>query len=583
MLTALRLRNFAIVDELELEFGAGLTAITGETGAGKSVLIDALGLILGGRGSERAIRGGAECAEIEARFDEVSHPAVLAALDERGLGLDGGALIVRRVIARNASQRRVYIANRLATQADLRAIVAPLVDLSSQHAHHGLLQRRNHLDVVDRFAGLTAEREAFSAAWHGWRTDSDRLAALEGARRERTERRDWLGFVARELREAQLVAGEARDLTAELRKAQAAEDLIRACLSASAALADDDGVGDRLGATVSSLSRLERFDSDLVPLVGRARDLQAWSCELAADLSRYAESLDLDQGRQQEISKRLGDLHDLLRKYGGSEEAALERLAEVEAELGRGDADDRELELLQNELPSQTADLHARGEVLHQGRVAAVGRLGTEVDVILHALGMTGASFATDISRRGGDPGPAGLDNARFLLAANTGESRAPLEEVASGGELSRVLLAIKRASVDIDPVPTCLYDEVDAGLSGSVGSVLGRYLAELGRRQQVIVISHLPQVAAAADRHLSVSKEHRDGRTISQVTELDAGGRIDELARMLGAADGSDGEAAATARAHARALLDGGAWTADGGQAGAPPRPPKRPGFGAS
>ena len=248
-------------------------------------------------------------------------------------------------------------------------------------------------------------------------------------------------------------------------------------------------------------------------------------------------------------------MHDLLRKYGGSEETALERLAAVEAELARGDADDRELEELQRAVPQQAKQLAALAGGLHERRAVAQARLADDVDAVMQALGMAGAAFRVELARREGEPGPVGFDAARFLLAANAGEAAAPLDEVASGGELSRVLLALKRACVEVDPVPTCLYDEVDAGLSGSIGSVLGRYLAELGRRQQVIVISHLPQVAAAAGRQLSVRKHERGGRTISEVVELDAAGRVEELSRMLGAHT-KDDDAAATARAHARALL---------------------------
>lgn len=552
MISAMHLRNFAIAASVDLEFGPGLTVITGETGAGKSILVDALGLLLGGRGHERVVRAGAEQAELEARFDAVRDADTLAALAERGIELDDGSLVVRRTIGRNGT-RRAWINGRMATGADLRAIVGPLVDLSTQHQQNRLLDRKAHLGILDRAAGLGDALAAYRDVWGRWRACRDEVHDLRTRIQKAAERSDYLRFCAAELEEAGLEPGETARLDAEVRKLRAGESLLRVASTALAALSDDGGARDILAGLPRELERSRRDDETLADFAGRVHDIIGLIDELASDLERYADSVGRDPARLAKAEERLDRLHALARKYGGNEAAMLERQVAIAEELRAGDIGEDRLHALERSLPALERAAIEAAAALTQARSAAAATLSAEVEAVIGALGMEKARFRVAIETvEGGLPGPDGLDKVQFLLQSNPGEPAQGLVEVASGGELSRVLLGLERAASRTGGAPSAVYDEVDAGLSGSTGIALGRFLAELGRHQQLLVISHLPQVAAAADQHLHVHKVEKDGRTESGVAHLDDAGRLRELARMLGAGDAATG----TALQHAGALL---------------------------
>jgi DNA repair protein RecN (Recombination protein N) len=582
MLTTLRIADFAILESAELHFGSGLTAITGETGAGKSILIDALSVVLGGRGSERAIRHGRDAAEIEAQFDGIVDPFVLAQLEELGIDASDGTLVLRRVLARTgksegqnpdgsvrsvekAGRSRCHVNGRLVTAQQLRAIAAPLCDLSSQHAQHRLLDRTTHLEVLDRFAGHLGLRQRHLAQHAAWRDARAQLVALTKRQADQSERLDYLRFVHEELRQMDVKPGEMEAVQVKVQRIQAGEKLAKAVAEASAIVGEDGGIRDLAARAARSLQRMAAVDPALRVFAERVGELQVLADELAHDLDQHGRHLDRDDRELGRLAERLDALHRAFRKHGGSEVALLARQLAVATELDTAAADLR-LHELGRDVERTGAELRAIAAELSERRTLAAVPLGERVAAVVQQLGMPAAEFRVALRTVTGDPGPTGVDEAEFQLRANRGESEGPLSVVASGGELSRVLLAVQRAISDAahehgtlersaePPALTCIYDEADAGLSGSTGLVLGRFLAEVAVRQQVVCISHLPQVAAAADVHVRVSKHEVDGRTRSQLEALDQPGRVAELARMLGTVEG-EGD---TALAHARRLLEG-------------------------
>ena len=560
MLSSLRIVDFAIIESSELHLTPGLTALTGETGAGKSILVDALALVLGGRGSEKAIRAGREQTEIEALFEGVSDPEVRLALAEAGLEDDGEALILRRILTR-AGRSRCYVNGRLVTQAQLRAIAARLCDLSSQHAQHRLLDGAYQLEILDRFAGLCpgedALRPRYDRAWSTWRAALATHNRLQEQAKARTDRLDWLRFVHDELTALALQPGETEAVQQKLIRLRAADQIARTLAESAHRCEEEGGVRDQAVRLSRGLVKLAGLDPKLAALAERADEIAALADELARDLNQAARHVERDDRELARLAERLDAILRAIKKHGGTESALLERQAATAREL---DADNTELALAEAARVEgkAAADVRELALALHKARLDQAPALAERIAATVQRLGMPAATLRVDVRARTSDaPGPLGLDAVDLLLRANTGEGEGKLSEVASGGELSRVLLAVRRASLDSAEavrLPVAIYDEVDAGLSGSTGLVLGQFLREVARRQQVIVISHLPQVAAAADSHVRVQKSETDGRTHSRLETLDSAGRLDELARMLGAA----GQTRASALEHARRLLAG-------------------------
>jgi len=555
VLTALRIADVAVLEAAELALGPGLTALTGETGAGKSILIEALALVLGGRASDRIIRAGKETAEIEAQFELVATPRLAALLSEMGVPECDGTLILRRSIGRGGA-RRCHVNGRLVTSAQLRDIGSLLVDLSSQHAQHRLLDRDTQLELLDRFAGCLDLRAQHAALWTKWRQLQAELAEAEKRQRDQAERLDYLRFVDAELKELAVRPGEFAEINQRIQRLRAAESLVKAAAEAAALLGDDSGARDQVARAVRVLLRFAQLDPALAALAERARELDALASDLAHDVIHYGRHVDRNERELEQASSRLDALHRAFRKHGGSEEALLARHKAVAAELDE-DAADLRIRGLTTATQHQSAQLQECGAELGQRRRAAINRLECEVTATIRGLGMPAAQLRVELSPLvGDDPGPFGNEQAELMLRANAGEAEGPLAAIASGGELSRVLLALQRACMGVAgedmATVTCIYDEADAGLSGSVGLTLGRFLADVATRQQVLCISHLPQVAAAADTHVVVQKREIAGRTRSELTVLLDDARTAELGRMLGATEG-EGD---TALAHARQLL---------------------------
>ncbi len=563
MLTALHIRDFAILEHAELPLGPGLTAITGETGAGKSILLDALGLVLGGRASDKFIRHGCELTEVEAQFEAVADPRVLLQLTELGLVLDDqGTLVLRRVVGKGAGKNRCWANGRLVTAAQLRQLAAPLVDLCAQHAQHRLLEPDAQLDLLDRFAGLQALRQRCEALHGAWRQVTDAIALAEARERADAERLDYLRFVHKDLTDINPADGEYANLQAKIQQLRAADQLAKAVHEAVQLIDGDGGAREQLARAARVLGKLEAVDPKVAELAAQTRELEALAGDLGFGLASHGRTLHRDDRELARLSERIDVLTRAMRKYGGSEAAMVERLQQVTAAL---DSDGATIQ--RHEWTRQQAQLRkdwiATADELAAARAVAAGPLAERIAAVVQQLGMPSAKLRLDLARHGDLPDARGWERATLHLRANLGEAEGPLAEVASGGELSRVLLAVQRALGDAawsqaqlghgaPQLPTAIYDEADAGLSGTTGIVLGRFLGEIGERQQVLCISHLPQVAAAADHHVQVVKREADGRTRSSLQVLRGEERVAELARMLGIVEGERD----TALAHARQLL---------------------------
>lgn len=562
MLTRLRIADFAILEAAELPLGPGLTAITGETGAGKSILLDALALVLGGRASDKIVRHGREFSEVEALFDEVVDPLVLAVLTDLGIPLDDqGALVLRRTVSKGVGKSRCWLNGRLVTAQQLKQVAAPLVDLSAQHAQHRLLEPAAHLELLDRFAGQGSLRQEVELTHGLWRATAAELEGLLTRQRQVADRLDYLRFLHKELLELGPKPGELAEIQARIKVLKANAQLLQVGAEVAALLEGDGGVGEQASRAARSLGRQAGIDDRLAALADRAKELEVLAGDLAFDVSAWQRSLPRDDRELGRLSERQDRLLRGLKKHGGTEEALLTKLQAIATELDQ-DTTVLRIDELERQLAKDHEHLHALSRELSARRLLAAPALAERIADVVRQLGMPSAQVRVDLTLRE-LAGATGLDEAELYLCANLGEAGGPLRQVASGGELSRILLAVQRALGDAAwsqaqlagggvHLPTAVYDEADAGLSGTTGLVLGRFLGEIGARQQVLCISHLPQVAAAADCHVQVVKRESGGRTRSELQVLDDAGRLEELARMLGSVEG-EGD---TALAHAGKLL---------------------------
>ncbi len=557
MLTCLRVRDFAIIDRLEVELGPGLNVVTGETGAGKSILIDALSLVLGARARPEVVRSGAESAEVEALFDLEGAPEVIARLEAAGIEVAGGdaggelgELVVRRVVQANG-RTRAYVNGRLATASQLAELAAGLADLSSQHEHHSLTDPATHLAYLDAFAQLEGERTRIARAYEAYRDAQHALQRAAGAERGREEREDLLAFQLREISDLAPEPGEKDALRAEREVLRHAERLARTTGTAEDALYGADGaVCELLARVAGDLSDLGQLDAKLAPLAEALGDACARIEDVARELGRYARGVTGDPDRLAEVEERLDRLARLERKYGGSLEAVLAHAAQARAELDALQNHEAHLAGLEAARDAAQGEARTVAQRLSERRREAAVALGRAITDELASVGMGGsevrisvaplevrpsAEGRVELELDGARLGPTGIDRAELLIAPNRGEEPRPLRRIASGGELSRALLAIKRVLAGLRPAGLYVFDEVDTGVGGAVAEVIGRKLKDVARHHQVLCITHLPQIAVYADTHFRVSKEVVDDRTRSAITPLDSGERREEVARMLG------------------------------------------------
>lgn len=544
MLVCLRVRHFAIIDELEVELAPGLNVVTGETGAGKSILIDALQLVLGGKGRPEVVRTGEAQAEVEALFELKDDESLRQRLADAGLE-PGDELLVRRIVQANG-RTRAYVNGQLATASQLATLATGLADISSQHEHQSLADPGTHLRYLDAFGRHDAERERVRDAYVALADAAEALRALGERTRDRSEREDLLRYQIREIDELDPKEDEESELIEERERLRYADKLATTAGSAEEALyAQDDAVCEALAKIGAELREVARIDGRLTTVAEQVDAARVQLEDAAQELGRYARAITVDPERLATLEERLDRLGRLKRKYGGS-------IADVLAHRERATS---ELDALENHearvAEAEAKYTQARNVAEREARALSVkrqktaGKLGTAISEELRSLGMGDARVLIEVARTEGRGGeleidgarlsPAGIDRAEFLIAPNRGEEPRPLRRIASGGELSRALLAIKRVLAGLGPVGLYVFDEVDAGVGGAVAAVIGRKLRDVAAHHQVLCITHLPQIAVFADAHYNVRKAIVGDRTRSDIQRLAEKERLEEVARMLG------------------------------------------------
>jgi DNA repair protein RecN (Recombination protein N) len=561
MLLELHIRNFAIIEEANLEFGAGLNVLSGETGAGKTIILSALGLLLGSRASPDMIRAGEKEAVVEGLF-ELEGEAAIPELAERKSDGARRQLVVRRVIAEGGGRSRVTIDGELATVQSLGKIGASLVQVYGQHEQHSLLRAESHREILDRYANLDEVLAAYRERYARAEEIRSRLHELNRRERERADLLELARFRALELERASLVPGEDEDLARQRTVLANAGKLAVAAIDAEQALYGADGAAaDTVARAEARLSEAATLDPKLGDALEMIKSARANLEEAARTLGAYASKIEADPTRLEEIDNRLQEVTRLKRKYGGSIDAALETLERSRAEIGELEGIGESKAQVEGAMASALDELAAHANKLSSIRKRAAAELGRKMETELKSLGMRSPGFEPRLATLGDDEagfvhggialGPFGIDTIEFHLSPNVGQPAMPLLRIASGGELSRVMLALKRLEAQRRGVATMIFDEVDAGIGGAVAQVVGRKLKQLSRFHQILCVTHLAQIAAFADRHLTVEKEERRGSTRSRVAVLEPGDRAEEIARMLG------GEVSDKFRRAARELLD--------------------------
>lgn len=559
MIETLRIEGMAIVDRAELEFGSGLNVLTGETGAGKSIVLGALALLAGGRSSAQTVRDGDDEAVVEAVFDTSRLPDLEDELAERGIECDGHELIATRSLSRTG-RSRARIGGRLVPVATLAEVFTGRLEISSQHGSQALLRPEHHGRLLDRSAGLEALRAKVAEGFATLRRLDEELLALRADAQERARRQDFLGYQVDEIDCANLDVDEIERLRANRSRWAHAGRLQEEGGRALAALSGDseggdDGVTDRLARAVRTLEGLTALDAELGPLAERFAGLQDELRDATFDLERHLSGIEADPARLAAAEDRLHQVEQLQRKYGESVEAVLAFRERTAAELaGFESVEEREAEIVA-ERARRLEALAKDAKRLSRGRAKVARSLAQQVEGELGGLAMPQGRFAVELTPvdppEGMPCGAGGAESPAFVFSANPGEALRPLRAVASGGELSRVFLALKQALRESDTGMVLVFDEVDAGIGGRVADRVGRMLAELAAHHQVLCITHLPQIAAFAQHHFRVEKREVDGRTQTRITRVEGPERVEEIARMAGGE--SIGEATL---AHARELL---------------------------
>ena len=546
MLLGLRLRDFVIVDEAELEFGAGFTVLSGETGAGKSILLDALGLAMGGRADAGVVREGAARADITAVFR--SSPELDAWLAERELAGDPGSVLLRRVVDADGRSRALVNGNP-ATAALLRELGERLVDIHGQHAAQSLLRADGQRLLLDAFAGLSDDARALGEAWSAWRALAREVEAAETGQRELALERDRLAWQAGELEKLRLAPGEWQALNEEQKRLAHAASLIEGTRGAADALAEsDDALSGRLHHLLQRLRPLAAIDERLSEAVELLDSAAIQVDEAASSLSAYADRVDLDPERLRQAEQRIAAIFEAARRMRLAPDEIPGALADMQRRLAELEAA-QDLDALRAKAAAARERFDALAAKLSAARRKAAKRLADGVSTHLAELGMAGGRL--QVACEAAEPSASGVDAIEFRVAAHAGATPRPLAKVASGGELSRIGLAISVLAAQANPVPTLIFDEADAGVGGAVADAIGALMRRLGGDRQVLCVTHLPQVAAKAHRHYRVSKEAANGVAVSRIEALDRPGRVEEIARMLGGA-----EITATTRKHAREML---------------------------
>ena len=550
MLKELHVRNYAVIDDLRIELQPGLNVLTGETGAGKSLIVGALSLLLGERASSDLVRAGEDRALVEGVFDCSGAPDLVRMCEEQGIEVDGDWLILRREVLREG-RNRAWVNGSAATTGLVRTLGQKLVDLHGQHEHQALLRREAQRDILDAFGGAGAAALRTGEAHSRLVGLRARIAVTRAEAAGTRERADFLEFRAREIESAGLNPGEDETAALEARRLEHSEELIELSGALHSAVYGDDG------ALVEGLGSLSRRVEDLVRIDPTASEIEALYGEvrttlqeLGRRLSAYRDSVEHDPGRLAELRDRLDLIHRLKRKYGDTIEEIVATGKTAREELEKADRSVLDLDALAVEETKAFEELVGAAQELSALRKASAVRLESEVTGLLDELGMEGGRFRVRLEELA-EPGGHGAERAEFRVSLNPGFEPGPLARVASGGELSRVMLALKTVLAEVDGVPSLVFDEIDSGVGGRVAHRVAERLAMVAENHQVFAITHLPQIASRASVHLRVEKVQRDGLASARVRTLEGEERVEELARMLGGDPGRE-----VSRRHAAELL---------------------------
>ncbi len=552
MLSQLTIRNFAIVESLDLELAAGMTVISGETGAGKSIMLDALGLALGDRAENGVVRSGAGRAEIVASFNISNLPAAADWLLSQDLDQDGDCILRRVITAEGRS--RSYINGQPCPVAAIRTLADHLVDIHGQHEHQRLLKRDYHRALLDEHAGQSGKALKVRETFMRWRRLDQELKTLTEHSDEQAARIQLLSYQTEELDQLGLQDGELETLDEEQKTLANAGDILQTGHQLLNLTADAEQEN-----CLSLLSHCEQLLQSLdvnVPALQQAADMlstaQIQIEEASQEIRHYLDRIEVNPQRQQEVEERLSSIYDLARKHRIKPEELVAFHTRLRQELDSLSRSDEELDLLTQTVAAARESYKQAASSLSRARQKSARQLGKAVDVQLHELGMGEARFEVCLSPLAEErQGPHGLEEVEFLISANRGQPARPLAKVASGGELSRISLAIQVITAQTSATPTLIFDEVDVGIGGAIAEVVGRMLRQLGERAQILCVTHQPQVASQGHQHLFVSKMAGDVHTHTRIRSLDSGDRVQEVARMLGGIDITERSVA-----HAREML---------------------------
>ena len=574
MLTELSIKNFAIIDNLKISLKPGLNILTGETGAGKSIIIDALNLALGERSSSELIRSGEKAASVESVFEISKNQKIKELLNDIGIKIEAGDdLIIKREIT-ETGKSQVYINGERFNVSALSKIGEHLVDIHGQHDHQLLLRRENQLEVVDDYGSLLPLRDEVSSRFLKLQKIDEEISELKKSYGEKAQKQDLLLFQIQEISTANIKPGEDEESKREKEILKNSLLLTQTVHKACEVIYDsDNSVYSLLSSILPELSRISSIDEKLSPFSKKLGEILTEAKELTSDLRSYADGIDSDPKRLEEISERIDFLNRLKKKYNADLEEILKLKDYKEEELNKLDNSEQEIQKLEASINKLKSELEQLSLDLSQKRKAVAAEIEKKVEKKMKGLKMERARFrinfreglkdngnnpSTSPFNKGGPGGfseykftPKGIDDIEFLISPNSGEELKPLSKIASGGELSRIMLAIKSILAEADRVPVLVFDEIDSGIGGEVAKVVGERLKAVSTARQVLCITHLPQIAGFADAHFKVSKNVIDGRTVAKVEELDSSGRVEEIAKMLGGEKVTE-----ISRRHAREML---------------------------
>jgi DNA repair protein RecN (Recombination protein N) len=554
MLQELRIKNFAIIDELNLSFSKGFNILTGETGAGKSIILNAVQLLLGDRATEELIRSSEEEASVEALFDISGNREVKEKVKEKGERLlrtgEEHSLVVRRVISRSG-RGKAFVNGNLATLGMLSEIGEELLSIYGQHEHQSLQRVETHIDILDEFGGLLGLRKEFQELFHKFVSLSEEIDKIREEKEKRAKEHELMAFQSREIESSGVRGGEEEALKEERKLLTHAKKLTDFARASEEILYSNEGSAiERIQSIISQAREVTAIDPSLTQVLKNLEGAKIQLEEVAIALRDYSRRIEVNPMRLEEIETRLEEVDRLKRKYGSSEEEILRFKERIDEVLKTYTSDEQRLSQLERAVGPLQEEVMVLAKRLSRERRRVASELNRAVEKELSSLGMKKTTFEVRIAE---DPlAPTGTDRVEFLISPNVGEEVKPLAKIASGGELSRIMLAMKRILAGVGGRQVLIFDEVDAGIGGAVAEVVGRKLRDLSKHHQVICVTHLPQIACFADRHHSVKKEVRGGRTATVVDPLEKETVIDEIARMLGGVKVTE-----KTRAHAKEMIE--------------------------